>query len=118
MEFGQFMKEYVPGKLGPTAYMGLTFPTLDADGQLRYFYPGYVPGTYDNQHFGELVDKAGATLDREKRLQLYKEATETMCADPPVIFMFFQPVTYGESKRVTWQKRGDDWVRAFDLLPR
>ena len=41
-----------------------------------------------------------------------------MCADPPVIFMFFQPVTYGESKRVTWQKRGDDWVRAFDLLPR
>jgi peptide/nickel transport system substrate-binding protein len=118
MEFGQFMKDYVPGKLGPTAYMGLTFPTLDADGQLRYFHPDYVPGTYDNRHFGELVDKASATLDRATRLRLYKEATEAMCADPPVIFMFFQPVTYGESNRVKWQARGDDWVRAVDLLPR
>jgi len=115
MQFGEFMKEYVPGKLGPAAYMGLTFPTLDGDGQLRYFHPGYTPGTYDNAKFGELVDKASSTLDRDARLKLYKEAAETMCKDPPVIFMFFQPVTYGESSRVKWQARGDDWIRAYDV---
>ncbi|MEP7207382.1 MAG: ABC transporter substrate-binding protein [Casimicrobiaceae bacterium] len=117
-EFGQFMKEYVPGKLGPMAYMGLGFPTLDADGQLRYFHPDYAAASYDNRKFGELVDQAAATVDPARRLKLYKEATASMCADPPGIFMFFQPTTYAESKRVRWQKRGDDWVRAYDILPR
>ena len=40
-----------------------------------------------------------------------------MCDDPPHIAMFFQPLTYGERKGVSWQKRGDDWIRAMDVRP-
>jgi peptide/nickel transport system substrate-binding protein len=49
---------------------------------------------------------------------LYHQATARMCEEAPVLFLFNQPVTYATSNRVRWQARGDDWVRAWDFMPR
>lgn len=65
---------------------------------------------------GALIDKAAATGDAETRKQLYKEATELMCEEAPVVFLYTQPVIYGTGADVTWKGRGDDWVRAADFV--
>lgn len=40
-----------------------------------------------------------------------------MCEEAPVVFLYAQPATFGASTRVTYEGRGDDWLRAFDMSP-
>jgi peptide/nickel transport system substrate-binding protein len=119
LEFGRWIDKYRnAGNMGQMSYIGQAWPTLDADGMLSLFEPGNPYAYYDNAEFGKLVAAARATTDRSKRLELYKKATEVMCNDPPHIHLFVQPYTYGISNRITWSKRGDDWVRAYDMRPK
>lgn len=53
----------------------------------------------------------------EARKAAYKKATETMCDEAPVVFLYAQPATYGVSDRVEYTARGDDWLRTFDMTP-
>jgi peptide/nickel transport system substrate-binding protein len=119
MEFGRWIDKYRnAGNMGQMSYIGQAWPTLDADGMLSLFEPGNGYAYYDNAEFGKLVAEARATTDRAKRLALYKKATDVMCNDPPHIHLFVQPYTFGISNRITWSKRGDDWVRAYDMRPK
>jgi peptide/nickel transport system substrate-binding protein len=116
MQFGPFMDKYLKaGDLGQMAYLGQGWPTLDADGLLTLFEPGNKYAYWDDQVFGELLKKARSITDAGKRLELYKQATQRMCQEAPVIFLFNQPTTYAVSSRVDWKARSDDWVRAYDM---
>ena len=119
MEFGRWLDKYrVARNLGDTAYFGLAWPTLDADGLLAFWETANDQAYYENSTVDGLIKQARATTDPGKRLAIYKQVTKIMCDDPPHIFMFFQPFTYAERKGVTWQKRGDDWMRAIDVRPK
>ena len=67
--------------------------------------------------FGKWLAQGRSTMDRAARQDAYNKATAVMCEEAPVLFLYTQPTTYGVSKRVVWQARGDDWVRAFDMKP-
>ena len=116
MEFSTYMAKYVGShKMAPTAVLTLAWPTLDADGLLTLFAPGNIYAYWQNADFGGLLDQGRATHDVAQRKAAYAKATALMCEEAPALFLYVQPATYGVSRRVVWQKRGDDWVRAYDL---
>lgn len=116
MEFGSWLNKYRKlGNLGTLAYMGQGWPTLDADGFLTLFEPGNEYAYWADPQFGALIKEARATVDPAKRQALYKQATDTMCREAPVAFLWAQPFTYVLSNRIDWKPRGDEWIRATDM---
>ncbi|NDW04976.1 ABC transporter substrate-binding protein [Jiella pacifica] len=119
IEFGAFMKKQIEGRdLAQMAVQGLAWPTIDADGMLTMFSPGNVYDYWGNEAFGKLLDEGRETTDKDARQKIYAEATKLMCDEAASGFLYVQPETYGVSDDVTWQARGDDWVRAFDMKPK
>ena len=117
-DFGLWIKKAYKGGQGDMAYLGLAWPTLDADGMLGMWKKGHPVSYYENEEFTRLVNEAGSTTDQDKRMKLYRQATKIMCEDSSNIWMFFQPTTWARSKAVDWMERGDDWIRATDMRPR
>jgi peptide/nickel transport system substrate-binding protein len=118
MPFSVYMDKYLKQKdLAQMAYITQAWPTLDADGLLTLFESGNQYAYWDNADFSKLLDQARSTLDSNKRLDLYKQATAIMREDAPLIFLFPQPATYATSKKVQWSARPDDWVRVWDMRP-
>ncbi|WNJ91513.1 ABC transporter substrate-binding protein [Bosea sp. 685] len=118
MDFGAYMNKYLRSRtLAQTSLLTHGWPTLDADGQLTLLAPGNQYAYWDDAAFGKALEAGRSTMDKDKRLAAYKDATKIMCEEAPVLFLYAQPTTYGVSKRVTWQARGDDWVRSFDMKP-
>ncbi|MGU3400614.1 ABC transporter substrate-binding protein [Brucellaceae bacterium D45D] len=118
MDFGAFItKRTNAHDMGQTALLGLAWPTLDADGMLTMYTPGNIYDYWNNKEFGDLITKARSTTDRNERLELYKQATSLMCNDAATLFLYQEPLVYAVSKKVTWQARGDDWIRAMDMVP-
>ncbi|WP_312794758.1 ABC transporter substrate-binding protein [Tianweitania sp.] len=116
IDFGAFMNKQIKARdLAQMAVQGLAWPTIDADGMLTMFAPGNVYDYWNNADFGKLLDEGRATTDPEKRKTIYAEATKLMCDQAASVFLYQQPATFGVSNKVTWQPRGDDWVRAFDM---
>lgn len=119
MEFGAFMNKYLRAQnMGQMAYLTFAWQTLDADGILSLFEAGVQYAYWNDQTFTGLLREARTTTDPDRRRAIFKRATEYMCDQAPVLWMFTQPVTYATSNRVTWQARGDDWIRAWDFTAR
>lgn len=118
MEYATWSNAYTRGDMGQSAFMGQAWPTLDADGLLGLYLPEN-PGAYWNDTtFANYVKMGQSTVDNTKRLEDYRQATERMRDQAPVVFLFSQPLTYAASNRYNWHVRGDDWVRVSDLQHR
>jgi peptide/nickel transport system substrate-binding protein len=115
MEFSRYFSKLQAGGMAQMGYIGTAWPTLDADGGLTALLPGFPDAYYENETFVNLMAQARTETDPVKRKALYAQATRNMCENPPVIFLFDQPTTYGLSSRITWDVRGDDWTRAYDM---
>lgn len=119
MEFGAFMNKYLRAQnLGQMAYLTYAWPTLDADGILSLFEAGVQYAYWNDQTFTGMLKQARQTTDPDRRRAIYKQITDYMCEQAPVLWLFTQPVTYATTNRVRWHARGDDWVRAWDFTPR
>ncbi|MBS7701256.1 ABC transporter substrate-binding protein [Chelatococcus sp. YT9] len=117
MEFSSYFSKLQAGGMANLGYMGTAWPTLDADGALTALLPGFPDAYYENDEFVALMDQARVEMDVEKRKDLYKKATASMCENPPVLFMYDQPTTYAVSNRVKGKARPDDWMRAWEYEP-
>lgn len=118
MEFSTYMNKYLKTReLAATSLLAQAWPTLDADGLLTLFAPGNNYAYWDNAAFGQALEAGRSSLSPEVRDKAYQQATQIMCDEAPVIFLYAQPATYGIAKSVHWQPRGDDWLRAFDMTP-
>lgn len=118
MQFSAYMDKYVKTKtLASMSLLSQAWPTMDADGLLTLFSPGNIYAYWNNDSFGQALQQGRSNMKADERLTAYKKATETMCEEAPVLFLYTQPATYGVSKRISWTPRGDDWVRAFDMKP-
>jgi peptide/nickel transport system substrate-binding protein len=119
LEFGAFMNKYLVGrKLADSAYFGLGWPTLDAGGLLNFWEKENPQAYWESDSFTDGAKAARATNDPAKRTELYRKLTQQLCEGAPSIFMFFTPITYAQAKDISWQARGDDWVRAMDVKTR
>lgn len=118
MEFSKYMNKYLKThELAQTSLLAQAWPTLDADGLLTLFAPGNNYAYWNDAAFGKALAAGRSSTQPEVRQAAYRQATQIMCDEAPAIFLYAQPATYGVAKAVHWQKRGDDWVRAFDMTP-
>jgi peptide/nickel transport system substrate-binding protein len=116
MDFGAFMNKYLKARaLAQTSLLTYAWPTLDAGGVLALTTSATNYGYYHNADYDSLVTQGLATADPVQRRAIYAKATKLYCDEAAALFLFPQPATYGTSKRVAWQARGDDWVRAWDM---
>lgn len=116
MQFGPWLKKYrEAGNLGDMSYIGQAWPTLDADGLLTLYEAGNKYAYWPNEEFAGIIREARSTTDQDRRRELYHEATELMCDEAPVIFLFNQPETYAIDDRIDWDFRSDSWIRAMDM---
>lgn len=116
LNYSAYMNKYVKAhQMAPMQLTAFAWPSLDADGLLSLFAPGNPYAYWDDRAFGQVLDEARGESDTAKRLADYATATDVMCREAPVIFLYQQPLTFATSERVTWSARGDDWVRAADF---
>jgi len=116
LEFGTWINKYVKlGNLGDMAFFGQSWGTLDAGGLLTLYESGNDYAYWKNRQFDQLLEEARRTVDPAKRVGLYGKATEVMCREAPVAFLWTQPVTYATSLRVQWKARADEFIRATDV---
>jgi len=116
MPFSVYMNKYLrEANMAPMMYLTLAWPTVDADGLLSLFEEGNQYAYWNDPPFKHLLVSARSTHDRGRRLSLYRQATERMCQQAPVIFLFPQPATYGVRRTLDWKARPDDWMRAMDV---
>jgi len=119
MPFSVYMDKFVKQhNMAQMIYLTLAWATLDADGLLTLFEKGNMYAYWSNDAFSSLLDQARATIDRAKRLALYKQATALMREEAPVLFLFPQPATYATANTIEWRARPDDWVRVWEMIPK
>lgn len=118
MEYGSWMEKYlVQRNLGQTSYMGLSWPTLDAGGVYVFMEQGTPHASYENPAVQDLIVAARSTTDPTRREELYREITTKLCEEPPMVYLFEQPIIYAQRDAIEWQARGDDFLRAMDMTP-
>jgi peptide/nickel transport system substrate-binding protein len=88
----------------------------DADGIIfPLFRSGGTWAKYSNPDYDEKVDAARSTLDKQKRLSLYKEAYEILRKDVPGIGLYQVYAIYGASKHLNWQPTADESMFIMDM---
>ena len=70
---------------------------------------------YSNPKVDQLLDEAGAELDRTKRAALYAQAEALVNQDLPYVYLWVAQDLYGVSNRVTgWQPSADSRINLHD----
>jgi peptide/nickel transport system substrate-binding protein len=116
-EFVTFMTNltYVH-KAGPMYLIGWGVSTLDADTVYRpLFRSGSILANYYNSELDRLVDEARTTMDEGRRLELYHRINKLWLEDVPAVPLYQQVDVYGANKRLVWQARSDELLRAYDM---
>ncbi len=102
--------------LTPLYELGWNAPSADADGIITpLFMSGSPLSTYSNPEVDKLTDQARGELDPGKRRALYSRIATILHEDAPWILLFQYEDIYGTSKRLHWQPRGDEYIRAYEM---
>lgn len=88
----------------------------DADGIIfPLFRSGSTWAKYANPEYDAIVDSARNTLDKQKRLDLYKKAYEILHKDLPGIGLFQVYSIYGASKSLKWKPTANEAMFVMDM---
>jgi peptide/nickel transport system substrate-binding protein len=78
-----------------------SLPPPDAHFQYQVFETGFRYSYYSNPKFDEMLRKGATTINRDERLQVYKDIQALLEGDPPFAPMFHLQDFYAASKKVT-----------------
>jgi peptide/nickel transport system substrate-binding protein len=102
--------------LTPMYELGWNQPSADADGVITALFTTAAPlSCYSNPEIDKLTDQARGELDVAKRKALYKQIAIILHEEAPWIVMFEYEDLYATSKRLHWQPRGDENIRAYEM---
>lgn len=65
--------------------------------------------------FDHAVEVQREALEADQQIRDIKAASQAMLDDVLEVFLFIQPQTFAVSKRLRWQARSDDWIKASDM---
>lgn len=103
-------------KAGPVWLIGWGHPTLDAEGiYVPLFRSGSLLSNYHNPDFDLMLDEAQAIMNETKRLEQYHRINRLWIEDAAAVPLYQQLDLYGASKRLTWQARSDELIKAYDM---
>jgi len=116
LEWGTYMTQLYARNLGPAYLLGWGGLTFDADGT---FYPLFRTGQalshFSSPRLDAVLDQARITMDKQKRLKLYAEASRIFKEEVPCAFVYEQVDIYGVSERLNWKPRPDERLFVFDM---
>ena len=102
--------------LTPLYELGWNQPSADADGVITSLFTTNAPlSCYSNPEIDRLADEARGELDPVKRKALYKRIATILNDDAAWIVLFQYEDLYATSKRLHWQPRGDEFIRAYEM---
>lgn len=108
-DWGTYIGDFVKKAMTPAMFIGMT--GYDTHAQLAIHIPGNPYSYYPRKELSDLLSEAARTFDDNKRLALYKQATEMMYEDPTGIWLHQQVDIYGVSKRLKgWKPRPDEFL--------
>ena len=119
-EWGNYLNNmaYVH-KAGPVWLIGWGANTYDAETiYVPLFRSGKILGNYYNQDLDRMVDEAQTIMDPKKRAEQYHRINKLWVEDAAAIPLYQQLDLYGANKRITWQARGDERIKGFDMAAR
>jgi peptide/nickel transport system substrate-binding protein len=103
------------GKL-PFYYIGRGSLT-DADTLYdQYFRTGTTKRcNYSNPEFDKLIEAQQKTPENKKRIALLQQAGKILMEDVPFVPLYNLADIYGAAKNLTWKKRPDEKILAWDM---
>ena len=102
--------------LTPLYELGWNQPSADADGIITSLFASNAPlSCYSNPEIDKLAEQARGELDVPKRKALYKRIATILHDDAAWIVLFQYEDLYATSKRLHWQPRGDEYIRAYEM---
>ncbi len=102
--------------LTPLYLLGWSAPSADADNIITSLFESTAPlSTYNNPEIDKLTDEARVELDPGKRKALYARIATILHDDAAWITLFQYEDVYATSKRLRWQPRGDEYIRAYEM---
>jgi peptide/nickel transport system substrate-binding protein len=102
--------------LTPLYELGWNQPSADADGIITSLFMSTAPlSCYNNPEIDKLANEARGELDVPKRKALYKRIATILHEDAPWVVLFQYEDLYATSKRLHWQPRGDEYIRAYEM---
>ncbi len=103
-------------ELAPMYELGWNQPAADADGVFTPLLESNSPLAVDNvPALDKLIDEGRGELDPVKRKKIYEAAAKLERDEALWIVLFQFEDLYGVSRRVVWQPRGDEYIRAYEM---
>jgi len=116
-EWGTYTQTLVAKKLQDLGFIGWGNTLHDADGNFQPFFTAdSVFSYYSTPALAEKINRARATMDEKKRLELYKEMQKEIYEEAPLIFLYQQIDHYGVSRKLQgFQVRGDEQFTLYNV---
>jgi peptide/nickel transport system substrate-binding protein len=93
-----------------------SYYTYDADGLLYSFFGKGQPFDYwSNPEVERLVEEGRSTLDKQKRLAVYRRLQEVVHEEAPWVFGYQWKLVWGVANRVQWTPRPDNLVNGWEM---
>lgn len=100
MDFATFVNRFTTSRMSELFFYGFAAPTLEADRILGFYESTNRYSYINNPDFDRLLNRARTTVNDAQRDALYHRASYLLRNDPPVVFMYQQPLITGMSARV------------------
>jgi len=118
MEWGTLVQIYSGKKLKDLGFIGWGNTLSDADGTYGpYFGSAESPFSYyTTPALADKLNKARTTMDKKKRLAMYKQIQAEIFDEAPLIFLYQQVDNYVTSKELKgFQARGDEFLLFYKV---
>jgi peptide/nickel transport system substrate-binding protein len=111
LEFGVWIQKHNDRTLTPMTLIGIQTISPDAFSLLNYLHTGTIGGFFFNKDYDQLVDEASITVDPDKRVDLYHQATKILRDQAGILFLHQMKVISGVNKKVQgWKPRPDEFI--------
>ncbi len=112
---GRRLDRLYGGTLGPLFFIAWQYlPAMDAELPLSLLHSSSQMKLLNNKKFDELLDQSRGTVDQEQRLRILQEIMVLLRNDPPMIYLYQVPASFGLSPSVENFRPAGDW--GFDFL--
>jgi len=116
-EWGHYMNNMMYAHNAYPAYLlGWGNTTFDAHETIfRLMRTGQILCNVSFPKLDALMDQGQSTMDKNKRLKIYSEASKVIKEEVPWAWTYQQMDIYGVNERVNWKARTDERLVAFDM---
>lgn len=117
LESGTFIEKYSNKDNEELIMIGLADGLLDASYSLVHYSIDRAAGQtdYNNEEIDQLFKEASRNLDKEERVEQFKQIQQTVAEERPHTFLYQSKVNYGVSDAIDFQPRLDENIIFDDV---